>query len=57
MSKDVDKNLDNEIEFIIKRNESSVEHNMIEQLLFKYKRRNDIHELKTVKPMNHKNQD
>ena len=57
MSKDVDKNLDNEIEFIIKRNESSVEHNMIEQLLFKYKPRNDIHELKTVKPMNHKNQD
>ena len=45
--KDVDKNLENKIEFIIKSNESLAENkinNKIEQLLSKYKYVNDIHE-------------
>ena len=45
--KDVDKNLKDEIEFIIKRNESLAEYkikNEIGQLLSKYKSGNDIHE-------------
>ena len=44
---DVDENLKNEIEFIIKSNESLAENkikNEIEQLLFKYKHGNNIHE-------------
>ena len=43
----VDENLKHEIEFIIKRNESLVENkikNKIEQLLFKYKHGDNIHE-------------
>ena len=43
----VDENLKNEIEFIIKSNESLAENkikNEIEQLLFKYKHGNNIHE-------------
>ena len=46
-SKDVDENLKNKIEFIIKSNESLAENklkNEIEQLLSKYKHGNDIHE-------------
>ena len=45
--KDFDENLNHEIEFIIKRNESSAENkikNKIEELLLKYKHLNDIHE-------------
>ena len=44
---DVDENLKNEIEFIIKSNESLAENkikNEIEQLLLKYKHGNNIHE-------------
>ena len=47
LPEDVDKNLKHENEFIIKRNESLVEHKIkkdSEQLLFTYKRGNDIHE-------------
>ena len=46
-SKDVDGNMKHEIEFIIKSNESLAENeikNDIEQLLLKYKHRNNIHE-------------
>ena len=45
--KDVDENLKHEIEFIIKSNESLAENkikNEIDQLLLKYKHRNNIHE-------------
>ena len=45
--KDVDKNLENKIEFIINSNESLAENkinNEIEQLLSKYKYVNNIHE-------------
>ena len=45
--KDVDENLKNKMEFIIKSNESLAENklkNEIEQLLSKYKHGNDIHE-------------
>ena len=44
--KDVDNNLKNEIEFIIKSNESLVENkkNKIKQLLSVYKHGNNIHE-------------
>ena len=45
--KDVDKNLENKIEFIINSNESLAENkinNKIEQLLSKYKYVNNIHE-------------
>ena len=47
MPKDVDENLKREIEFVIKINESLAEiiiKNEIEQLLLKYKHRNNIHE-------------
>ena len=47
LSKDVDKNLKHEIQFIIKSNESLAENKKkkkIEQLLPKYKHGNDIHE-------------
>ena len=46
-SKDVNENLIHEIEFIIKSNESLAENkikNEIDQLLLKYKHRNNIHE-------------
>ena len=49
LTKDVDKNWKQEIEFIIKHSESLAENkikNEIEQLLFKYKLGNDIHEHK-----------
>ena len=45
--KDVDENLNHEIEFVIKGNESLAENkikNKIEQLLLKYKHGNNIHE-------------
>ena len=44
--KDVDQNLKNETEFIMKSNGSLAENeiNEIEQLLLKYKNGNDIHE-------------
>ena len=43
--KDVDENLKHKIEFIIKRNESYGENkNKNQQLLSKYKHRNNIHE-------------
>ena len=45
--KDVDENLKNKMEFIIKSNESLAENklkNEIEQLLSQYKHGNDIHE-------------
>ena len=45
--KDADENLKQEIEFIIKSNESLAENKIkheIEQLLLKYKHGNDIHE-------------
>ena len=45
--KNVDENLKQEIEFIIKSNESLAESKIkheIKQLLLKYKHRNDIHE-------------
>ena len=45
--KDVDKNLNYEIEYLIKSKESLVENkikNEIEQLLLKYKHENDIYE-------------
>ena len=45
--KDVDYNLKNEIQFIIKVNESLAENktkNKTEQLLYKYKHGNNIHE-------------
>ena len=47
MPKDSDKNLNHEIEFIIKQNESFAEHqikNEIDQLLSKYKHGSDIRE-------------
>ena len=47
-SKDVDKNLKHEIEFIIKSNESLADNkrkNETNQLLLKYKHGNNIHEL------------
>ena len=47
LSKEVDKNLKQEIKFIIKRNESLAENkikNKIEPLLSKHKHGNDIHE-------------
>ena len=46
LSKDVDKNVNHGIEFIIKHNESFAENkieNKIEQLLSKYKLGNDLH--------------
>ena len=45
--KDVDKNLKQDVEFTIKDNQSLAENKIkikIEQLLLKYKLRNDIHE-------------
>ena len=58
--KDVDKNLENKIEFIINSNESLAENkinNEIEQLLSKYKYVNNIHEhgKKKKKRVNHIN--
>ena len=47
LSKNVDKNLKHEIEFIVKRNEFLAEHKTnsnTEQLLSKYKHGNDFHE-------------
>ena len=47
LPKDVDKNLKHETDFIIKHNESLVEHkikNEIDQSLFKHKSGNNIHE-------------
>ena len=44
---DVDKSSMDEINHIIERNESSVKHkikNEVDQLLYKYKHENDIHE-------------
>ena len=46
-SKDIDENMKHEIEFMIKSNESLAENKIkkeIEQLLLKYKHKNNIHE-------------